>query len=492
MPATIIEQQESRNRTLARHLRALGLRSPEEYREWYNRHGFRRKLHKGSASRRRELKFAREQRIQSALRHRRFCYAADEQPRPRLVDNKGGKNTSPAFEQLLLIRRTRDYDREGYQPRLHRRAALKLIRHLESQHSKLLTLEPVGDYGMTWLETLATISAYHKHWLRPIEDWRSGGYSVECQFRRLIKHLFVRYDEIPACLECCWQMLNDHRGNRLRDLFLHLGAGKNVRHWSLPIPYTKKMSHHFMHAPDNILPVHTIRWGQVRGLGVKLHHAVEILKSRLGELFENEEFWLSFFHWLADHPDFDERFLRLVIDYVHYQRFVPRLDCDAGPGFGTPAQPNLSMHRRDPQRLIEAAQRWQRELEQQEPLQDQSWGHAAIVPFAQAEEDSGSLHRGWTIRQLMTSDELVHEGRVMDHCVATYISSCLEGTSTIWTLEYHVGSKSRKLLTIEVDPRHREVIQVRGRSNREANEQERRILENWARAAYLRLTPQEW
>lgn len=489
---TIHEQQESRNRTLARHLRALDLRSPEEYREWCNRHGFRRKLHKGSASRRRELKFFREQRIQSALRNRRFCYASDEQPRPRVVREKGSRNVSPAFDQLLRIRTTRDYDRAGYQPRLHRRAALRLIRHLESEQSKLLSLEPAGEYGLTWLETIATISAYHKHWLRPVEDWYSGGYSVECQFRRLIKHLFARYDEIPACLECCWQMLNDHRGNRLRDLFLHLGKGKNVRHWSLPITYTKKMSHHFMHAPDNIPPVHAIRWGQVRGLGVKIPHAVEILKSRLGELFENEEFWLSFFRWLADHPDFDERFLRLAIDYVHYQRFVPQFERDGRVVVGTPAQPNLSMHNRDPERLVELAQRWQRELAQGRSKKYGAWEHAAIAPFAQADAGSDSLHRGWTIRQLMSSEDLIHEGRVMNHCVATYISDCMDGTSTIWTLEYHVGSKSRKLLTVEVDPRYREVIQVRGRSNREANDQEYQILENWARSACLRLTSQEW
>ena len=35
-------------------------------------------------------------------------------------------------------------------------------------------------------------------------------------------------------------------------------------------------------------------------------------------------------------------------------------------------------------------------------------------------------HRTWTIRELLDSNELIVEGRVMRHCVARYVGRCCE------------------------------------------------------------------
>jgi hypothetical protein len=81
---------------------------------------------------------------------------------------------------------------------------------------------------------------------------------------------------------------------------------------------------------------------------------------------------------------------------------------------------------------------------------------------------------------------LMVEGRVMQHCVYTYLKSCLDRRSTIWTLAYTEGSSViNKTLTIEV--RGNEVVQIRGKVNRLATAIEMGIIKKWAVMAGLQL-----
>ena len=64
----------------------------------------------------------------------------------------------------------------------------------------------------------------------------------------------------------------------------------------------------------------------------------------------------------------------------------------------------------------------------------------------------------------------------MRHCVAAYLSRCLSGQSTIWSLRRRVvhpegASLPRSMLTIELDPRSATIVQVRGFANQRAGGQ---------------------
>ena len=72
----------------------------------------------------------------------------------------------------------------------------------------------------------------------------------------------------------------------------------------------------------------------------------------------------------------------------------------------------------------------------------------------------------------------------MSHCAGSYASACAAGTSAIFSLR----TGGRRLLTIEVRPRHRLVVQARGAGNRPATDGELDVIRAWARARNLSLS----
>ncbi len=85
----------------------------------------------------------------------------------------------------------------------------------------------------------------------------------------------------------------------------------------------------------------------------------------------------------------------------------------------------------------------------------------------------------YVIRQLHSAQELMEESHAMQHCVATYADRCVAGLSSIWGLLCETDG-SERLLTIELDQRHR-AVQIRGARNRLATPDEMVILRRWAR-----------
>jgi hypothetical protein len=82
----------------------------------------------------------------------------------------------------------------------------------------------------------------------------------------------------------------------------------------------------------------------------------------------------------------------------------------------------------------------------------------------------------WTMDEILCSRELVREGAVMRHCLATYVDDVLEGSCSIWSLR----CDSQRALTVEVKPARRLVVQARGEMNRRASASEPAMLRRWA------------
>jgi hypothetical protein len=97
--------------------------------------------------------------------------------------------------------------------------------------------------------------------------------------------------------------------------------------------------------------------------------------------------------------------------------------------------------------------------------------------------------RTWTIRELLDSDALAAEGKAMSHCVATFTQWCARGVSTIWSLgiEAAVPGERQRVLTIEVSPETREVVQAKRRDNEAPDETCRVLVEEWARQEGLKV-----
>lgn len=119
-------------------------------------------------------------------------------------------------------------------------------------------------------------------------------------------------------------------------------------------------------------------------------------------------------------------------------------------------------------------------------VHDESWERLPINDFRWIEPKTTEWnYRAWTIRQLLSRDELVAEGKRMQHCVAIYAPICAAGVSSIWSLASSGLTTSTPMLTIEIIPRSKEIVQVRGLRNRRANASEIELIDRWARSESL-------
>jgi len=89
--------------------------------------------------------------------------------------------------------------------------------------------------------------------------------------------------------------------------------------------------------------------------------------------------------------------------------------------------------------------------------------------------------------ELTNSEQLRIEGAALRHCVASYADRCYRGMSRIWSLRSWQGDKVHHVLTIEVDPKRREVVQARGCANRFPSGRPLQLLEAWANRERLRM-----
>lgn len=480
---------------LLQHIRSLSLDSVDDYRRWCDRNGFGRKLNKHWKQRCRERHHAQqaiaESRLSQKKREKRSLNEV-------LLDVCSGQLaeqdvTLPYLKRLCQILRTSGQPRHERQ--VDRKSLHTLLSRLHECRAKLFdgtpVIEQLGELpGNTYIEALAMIAAHSRCWQRPVNTWKPRSHNAGRQFASLLRHLFVKYDDVPTFFDSVWFSGQTDAAADQRSWYRHVGKGQNIRHCQLPITLTKKMAHSFMRAPNDATIEQALRWGQTLGLGGDARLARALFGTRLTDSFEHNDFWQSVIRWFIAHPMLDREHVSPIIDYLHHQRFVPEF-VYAGPGQPIetrPTQPDLSMKGRTPESLVRQVNEWHRSLAADNRHQARQWAPHGIqgLEFVEGSEQGDNL-RIWTIRELLSSKALMTEGRQMRHCVATYASSCAGGRSSIWTMEVETLQGRSKLLTIEVLRGVQLICQIRGKANRLANDKEKRIIRRWAESTGLKL-----
>lgn len=325
-----------------------------------------------------------------------------------------------------------------------------------------------------------------QHWLRQLESWKAKSHNARKQFSSLARHLWAEFD-VPLFMDQAWIRGNTHQ----QDWFRHLGAGKNIRTADhLPIPLTKKMAHHFVQAPQHYPIEGAFRWAQVHAFGGDPRLADALLETRLVREFQDDKFWQTVLKFFVANPMLDVVHVGPIIDFIWHQRFEPQVvfvERGVAERRG-PIQPNFSMRGRTVNSLLSAVADWHRQLGREAETGDFQWEKSAFADFefreaSQSREDS----KTWSIRELLSSQELAFEGRRMKHCVATYARSCYEGKSSIWSMEVNDEFGRQPAVTIEVENARKLICQIRGKQNRRPTEQERAIVQRWATREELQL-----
>ncbi len=326
------------------------------------------------------------------------------------------------------------------------------------------------------------------HWLRPLQEWVPMSHNPSRQFSSLSRHLWANY-HVPVFMDNAWSQ----RDRVQREWFRHLGAGNNIRTADgLPFPLTKMMAHHFLGAPDTYSIEAAFRRGQVLALGGDERLVNALVDTRIISEYRDNEFWLSVFRFFIQNPMLDPVHINPIVDYIWNQRYEPRV-IFIQPGVARdigPEQPSFSMRGRTVDALLRAIDAWHGQLGRETKGGQFQWQKSDIQDFTFIEGSKESRNmKVCRITELLSSNELVAEGRQMRHCVASYSHSCHSGTRSIWKMDVETEDGVEKLVTIEVDKANKTIRQVRGKRNRYATDQEKGVILRWAEQSGFTETP---
>lgn len=85
------------------------------------------------------------------------------------------------------------------------------------------------------------------------------------------------------------------------------------------------------------------------------------------------------------------------------------------------------------------------------------------------------------IVELTTQGAITAESASMKHCVSTYFRACKNGASSIWSLrELRQNGSWYSVLTLEIRPNLRSIVQIRGRFNARPGKEQMEVIKQWA------------
>lgn len=473
---------------LLSHIQSLGLMSIEDYISWCAQHGFSRRTDKHWRLRLKERSYAHR-----AIADARLVQKKKELRKPDKIIERifNGELDENDVTQAHLKVVCRAY-KSAQESRRTRYAFRELLQHVGLCSDLVSSQRAIGQYGWqlgnTFVDGLLALARHSRNWIRPVADWKPQTHNTRRQFSSLARHLFAEWP-VPAFMDSVWFLGNGRAAVEQQGWFVHLGRGQNIRTADVPLPYTKRMAHHFMQAPADYTVEAALRWGQIHGLGGSERLVRAILGTWLGTSFGDNDFWITVLQFFIANPMLDLAQVGPILDYINNQRFEGQ-NVFVAPGVVErrgPAQPNFTMKGRTPASLLRQVEAWHRTLAKvQQPKAEWPSSDIPAFEFVEGAERGGNL-KMWTITELLSTKALVAEGRKMKHCVATYAHSCASGVCSIWTLEVETFEGRSKILTIEVQTATKLICQARGKCNMLPGDKHRGVLRRWAEQAGLQL-----
>jgi PcfJ-like protein len=342
---------------------------------------------------------------------------------------------------------------------------------------------PVSNGRHVGVDALVNLARFRASHIRATSDWEGTSSSWRPAISSLAQHLICEY-KVPMFLASAW-CATDAAADKKRGWFVAHSCGASFRSLDLPISMTRKMEHLFLTSQDHLSIEHAIRRAELLALGAPAEFVEAVMSTRLATDLHHSEFWRSVWMFLiANARDVDPMQIGPMIDYIQAIRHDRT---QAGMmEFGLP-QPAFSMKGRTVQSMLRLMREWHRSLGTGGA--SLTWGRSPFEPLQFEEfarEDSESPKR-WHMMELINSAQLRREGAALHHCVASYADRCYRGQSSIWSLRFWQTEKIHHVLTVEVDPRRRAVVQARGRANRGASGKPLRLLHDWAVRERLRM-----
>ena len=362
----------------------------------------------------------------------------------------------------------------------------ELLHYVRNRAARLLEVAVVNGHH-PGVEALVNLSRFGTAHIRPAAEWLGTTSSWRVAVSSLAQHLLYKY-EVPMFLSSAWYS-TDAAADKKRGWCVAHARGASFRSLNLPIPMTRKMEHIFLTSQDHLPIEHAIRRAELLGLGATAEVVQAVLSTWLATDLSNGEFWRTVWIFLiANARAIDPAQIGPMIDFIQAIRYN-RATMATSHGIVEldPAQPSFSIKGRTVQSILRLMRDWHRSLGV--GISGLSWTPSPLQPMLLEEpsQDASAPAMQWQIMELTSSVQLRTEGTALHHCVGSYANRCYQGMARIWSLRFRRGEKVHHVLTIEVDPKRRAVVQARGWANRVASGKPLRLLQRWAARERLRM-----
>ncbi len=267
---------------------------------------------------------------------------------------------------------------------------------------------------------------------------------------------------------------NSNPETRYLSWFLTVAQGGSLAKLTQGV-LTKKETHFFLQAPDSLSIDEACRWAKymVAGIGPEgSSYLIEGLAAEDEALLEDRL------------PDFLRLFNLLIVELRKTERAEVMDYLRAMIRFR-----DFSFKGRTPGSIRKLTHAWHRTAYDRVSGPYMSWKET----FPAWEHKSRQM---LVYGVELTNNRLLSaEGRRQRHCVVLYASRCEAKVCAIYSLRAFHGHEGVMLdpaemwrLTLEVNLREREVVQIRGRHNRRATADEMKIVRHWAGTAGLKVS----
>ncbi|MEM7183415.1 MAG: PcfJ domain-containing protein [Spirochaetota bacterium] len=356
-------------------------------------------------------------------------------------------------------------------------------------HSHLLKPNHFGYCRFTeakkYHTAILSLAAFGSQFIRPIEDWEGNYTSPRETFYSLFQHLLGEYPTAKF-LHSVW-MDTKSKDSRIRQAYhIQIARGKSFRRINPELNFTRQMEHWFLQAPDHYSYTEAIRFGQMKGMKSEDWLIQAIVDSRLGRNLDNEKFWRQILHFLHknQYKNLCEQKVGMIIDFLQAIKFErKKIYGTHGIFYQEPPQADFSLRGVTCKSLLALSEDWHERVHREKEKGFANWNKSHLGDFEYVEkvQDPQTPTKYWSIKELLTNNELFWEGRNLRHCVRTYESQCIKRQTTIWSMAYFIKDKRLRVLTIEVNPFNKRVVQVRGKNNRFATKSELKIIQRWCK-----------
>jgi hypothetical protein len=379
---------------------------------------------------------------------------------PKLVETiyEGKKNHQYEYNTLAYF--LSDFFKSlSKKKQARRREAFKeILDHLYKQRcTKLLR-------NHEYLQIVFHIAWFSLSYVRDIKNWKRSSYNPEKQLKDLIKYCFATY-EVPEFMYGAW-FDNNHK---YMMWFIDLGCGLSVKNLSkVPVRLTKKGAHNFLQAPANYSIEMALRRAQALAFGNDELLAERIASTSLSRNgFRHEPFWETVIQFFMKQTMLDFNKMGEIIDYLEDT-------VNQNPAYSIKGRTITSLTRQSDewhvQQAIYAVNT--RELYTWEPSLNSSF----IV-----QKKKGNEVKKFRLFELCSSQQLIAEGRKMNHCVASYARSCCVKVTSIFSLRCTSFLNGHETLaTIELNLQSKTVVQAKARFNKPISAEAKRIMYDWA------------